>query len=174
MNRKTNKQSGSALIISLVILIVMTLIGITAMGGSSLQERMAGNSRDAALAFQAAEAALRDGETFFATVATPALNINPFLFNGGNPGLYDRSNMPDVLDGATWANSLSYTGTIAGVSAQPRYIIERILTQPEDSLNVKDPYAEPPQTKTWARVTARAGGGTASTQIMLQSYYGPP
>ena len=58
MRRHTprSKQSGSALIISLMILIVMTLIGITGMGTSGLEEKMAGNDRDAALAFQAAEA----------------------------------------------------------------------------------------------------------------------
>lgn len=174
MNSQTmNKQSGSALIVSLVILVVMTLIGITAMGSSSLQERMAGNSRDTALAFQAAEAALRNGESFFINNAIPALNVDPFLFNGSNPGLYDRGNMPDVSAAATWTNSLP-AGVITGVSTQPRYIIERVMTQPVDSLNVTDPYADPPQVRTWARVTARAEGGTTNTQVMLQSYFGPP
>jgi type IV pilus assembly protein PilX len=174
MNGKTmNKQSGSALIVSLVILVVMTLIGITAMGGSSLQERMAGNSRDMSIAFQAAEAALRDGESFFINNAIPALNVDPFLFDGTNTGLYDRGNMPDVSSAATWANSLP-AAAVAGVTTQPRYVIERVLTQPVDSLNVTDPYADPPQVRTWARVTARSEGGTTNTQVMLQSYFGPP
>ena len=42
-NKLTNKQHGSVLIISLIILVAMTLIGITAMRTSVLEEKMAGN-----------------------------------------------------------------------------------------------------------------------------------
>src|SRR3546814_12468600 len=55
-------QNGSALIISLVFLLILTMIGIASIQDSTLQERMAGNERDKNLAFQAAEAALRVGE----------------------------------------------------------------------------------------------------------------
>lgn len=55
-------QSGTVLIIALVFLLLMTLVGVAAMQGTTLQERMAGNHRDRNLAFQAAEAALREGE----------------------------------------------------------------------------------------------------------------
>ena len=52
-------QSGIVLPIVLIFLVVMTLIGITAIRNVTLEERMAGNSRDQQLAFQAAEEALR-------------------------------------------------------------------------------------------------------------------
>jgi len=55
-------QNGSALIISLVFLLILTMIGIASIQDSTLQERMAGNERDRNLAFQTAEAALRVGE----------------------------------------------------------------------------------------------------------------
>ncbi len=57
------RQRGAVLVISLLILLIMTLIGITGMQTSVLEERMAGNYRDIALAFQASETALRDAES---------------------------------------------------------------------------------------------------------------
>ena len=43
-------------------LLIMTVLGVTAMQMSRMEERMAGNSRDINLAFQGAEAGLRDSE----------------------------------------------------------------------------------------------------------------
>ncbi|MEX6501654.1 pilus assembly PilX family protein [Pseudomonas zhanjiangensis] len=56
------KQEGAVLLICLVMLLVLTMIGISSMSNSTLQERMAGGARDYNQAFQAAEAALRVGE----------------------------------------------------------------------------------------------------------------
>lgn len=170
MTSKTNKQSGSALIISLVILVVMTLIGITAMGSSTLQERMAGNSRDTALAFQAAEAALRDGEMYYENTV---VSIGA-AFDGSNAGLYPQGSIPNVLDDTTWTNSRAYSGSVDGVTAQPRYIIELLgeIDEGVDNLNIQG-YGESSGigNMTAVRVTARAQGGTANTRVMLQSNY---
>jgi type IV pilus assembly protein PilX len=57
-----NNQRGAILIIAMVMLLLLTIIGLSSMRGTSLQESMAGNMRDSSLAFQAAEAALRKGE----------------------------------------------------------------------------------------------------------------
>jgi type IV pilus assembly protein PilX len=58
---KSNRnQRGAVLIISLLFLVILTMLGITAMTGSTFEERMAGNARDASVAYNAAEAALRD------------------------------------------------------------------------------------------------------------------
>jgi type IV pilus assembly protein PilX len=54
------RQRGAVLIVSLLFLVVLTILGITAMQGTTLEHRMAGNTRDYAVAMQAAEAALRD------------------------------------------------------------------------------------------------------------------
>ena len=50
------RQRGSALIVSLLILLVMTTLGISAMLGSTLQERMVGNQKRALETAWAAEA----------------------------------------------------------------------------------------------------------------------
>ena len=54
--RTRHSQQGGVLIISLVILLVMTLLGVSAMTGSGLQERMVGNQKQAIGASMAAEA----------------------------------------------------------------------------------------------------------------------
>ena len=57
-------QRGVALFISLVLLLVLTIIGVSAVQTTSLEERMARNTNDSVLAFESAEVALRTAETF--------------------------------------------------------------------------------------------------------------
>lgn len=169
MNHKRD-QRGSALIISLIILIVMTVLGLSAMSGSGLQEKMAGNNRDMTLAFQAAEAALRDGEAYYENTVV-SLGA---AFGGGYPGLYPEGSNPDVFSAATWANSRVYSGSIDGVAEQPRYIIELIgeIGEQTDDINIQG-YGESSGigSKTGVRVTARGVGGTPNTVVVLQSNY---
>lgn len=56
------RQEGAVLIVALIMLLLLTIIGLSSMRGTSLQESMAGNMRDGSLALQASEAALRKGE----------------------------------------------------------------------------------------------------------------
>ena len=83
----TKHQQGSALLVSLIILVVMTLLGLSGMRTSVMEEKMAGNMRDSELAFQAAEAALRDAEKYIKdnkidlpmiTVLTPLPGTNMY------------------------------------------------------------------------------------------------
>ena len=53
-------QRGAALIISLVVLLVITVIGLASMNTSILQERMSANAQNARQAFFAAESASQD------------------------------------------------------------------------------------------------------------------
>lgn len=48
-------EQGTALIMSLVILLILTILGVTAMSTSSLQEKMAGNLQDTVRAIEVAE-----------------------------------------------------------------------------------------------------------------------
>jgi type IV pilus assembly protein PilX len=57
-----SQQRGAVLIIALMMLLLLTIIGLSSMRGTVLQENMAGNMRDSSLALQASEAALRKGE----------------------------------------------------------------------------------------------------------------
>lgn len=50
------------MLVALVMLLLLTIIGVASMRGTSLQENMANNLKEHDLAFQGAEAALRAGE----------------------------------------------------------------------------------------------------------------
>lgn len=56
-------QGGAILIVALVMLLLLTIIGLSSIRGTTMQERMAGNSRDESLAFQASETAMRQAES---------------------------------------------------------------------------------------------------------------
>lgn len=61
-NGGSAKQRGVALVIVLVMLLVMTLLALAGLRGTLMEERMSAGSYDRSLSFQAAEAALREGE----------------------------------------------------------------------------------------------------------------
>src|SRR5690606_12515544 len=73
---RAGRQRGAVLVISLVMLVLVTLLGITAMQNSTMQERLAGNLWDRNKAFQAAEAGLRTGEGWLeATGLDPGVGV---------------------------------------------------------------------------------------------------
>src|SRR5664279_4419337 len=55
-------QSGVSLVIVMIFLVILSGLAINAMQGSTFSARIAGNESDRTLAFQAAEAALKDAE----------------------------------------------------------------------------------------------------------------
>ena len=58
LRKQFHRQSGTALIVSLIILAVVTLLGITSMQSSNTELKLAASQRDRGVAFEAAEAAL--------------------------------------------------------------------------------------------------------------------
>lgn len=55
-------QQGAALLVVLMLLLIVTLLGIASMRGTIMQERMAANVTARSMAFQVAEAGLRQAE----------------------------------------------------------------------------------------------------------------
>ena len=169
-------QRGVALFISLVLLLVLTIIGVSAVQTTSLEERMARNTHDSVLAFEAAEVALRAGETFLRT-NRPATAT--FLPAGAN-GLWRASNYAQT---ERWEQANIWTGTnsvavaantIAGVAEQPRYLIEWVATvQRTDNPYMQgSSYAALFDRIEIFRITARGVGGTANARVLLQSNFG--
>jgi Tfp pilus assembly protein PilX len=58
MDSQNKRQNGSALIISLLILLVLTIIGVTALNSSVMEEKMASNFQTGHIAYQAAESSV--------------------------------------------------------------------------------------------------------------------
>ncbi len=57
-NIKLKQQSGAVLMTALVLLVIMTMLAITSMSTSTLEEKMAANSQDINRSFQTAETGL--------------------------------------------------------------------------------------------------------------------
>lgn len=162
-------ESGLALIVSLMILIVLTLLGLSAARTTVLEEKMAGNLRDENLAFQSAESALRDAEAFIESVAS----VNAFNDTGG---LYSQATPdPDYFSTASWGatNSLAYSGSIPGVASQPRYIIKYVgvISSGGAALNIGGYGNQQASVLHAFRITARGTGGRDSTRAILQEFY---
>nr|WP_295377523.1 PilX N-terminal domain-containing pilus assembly protein [Pseudoxanthomonas sp.] len=64
-------QRGNTLLTVLVLLLVMTLLALASLRIGSLEERMTANLFDRSLAFQATEAALREGEALALSLSSP-------------------------------------------------------------------------------------------------------
>lgn len=175
MNKITlpNKQSGAILVVSLIILLIMTLMGLTGMQTTSLQEKMSSNMRDQNIAFQAAESVLRDGEADILSSGrvsglTGMTNdcTNGLCYGGQNgisvDDILDETNLYKtnaVLYGTHTANTV-----IAGVSAQPKYLIT--------GAKIKVPGAA----SIWKyvyQVTAIAQGKQNTTVSILNEVYVP-
>lgn len=178
MNKSINKkqkmssaQSGVALPIVLIFLVVMLLLGVTAIRNVTLGEKMAGNQNNQQLAFQAAEKALRYCEA--------ALQTNPIVgvaLNAPNMKLTDPpTNNWDVLE--YWSdNAVSVSlpaasknsdGTSSdGLLKPPRCMVEDV----KGTLRLRNVEERLDPTIRAYRVTARGTGGTDNAVVMLQSY----
>ena len=166
---RPQRQRGATLVVALIILVVLTLLGVTAMQGATMQERMAGNVRDVNVAFQAAEAALRDGEDFLSnTVVLPPFN--------GNNGLYEA---PDIGDPRPWeaagfnwdSDGRAYSGNEDfGGARVPTYVIEELQVSPQ-SEGGDIGLGLPTPAERLYRVTARGVGGNPNTIVILQTVF---
>ncbi len=67
--RTPRHQRGITLVVALIFLVVLTLIAVTAAQNSGQEERMAGNTRNRDLAFQAADATLSYVEKNLTTIS---------------------------------------------------------------------------------------------------------
>jgi type IV pilus assembly protein PilX len=180
-NYRAPKQRGVSLLVALLLLAVLSVATVAAMQTAGLQERIAGNTRDRTLAFNAAESALRDAEDYLQTEAFLPLfdgSVNGHYRKNEFPGLdLTRVSSGTVPDGSAtdvWkdpamvayvvARGISYgsktqVAVLPDLIVQPRYIIEMM---PSDSSR--------PITY---RITTVAKGRDASL-VVLQSFYTPP
>ena len=147
-------QSGVVLVISLIMLLLLTILGITSMQVNGIEEKMAGNSRDQNIAFQAAESTLRQAETFI--LASPV----DTTYTGSNGLLNFNDTEPANFFTYSWVDSnsqqASNPNSTFALSSNPRFVIKKMSQN---------------GTKTYFKITARAVGRGAGTQIILQEYF---
>ncbi len=168
----SGQQRGVALFLALVVLLIITILGVSGLQTTTLEERMAANARDRDMAFQAAEAALLDAERF--------LN-NAVLgdFNNGN-GRYrlNAANRPiwhgdgRQVGNGVFVYSVNRPGTgnqataLAGVARQPEYFVEQYPAVFSSGGSLEA--GVPADAMSFYRVTARGFGGRENTVVVLQ------
>lgn len=175
----TNSQNGAALITGLIFLVVLTLISLSAVKSTSLEERMAGNARDQDVAFQGAEAGVREAMNLLGT-SLPA--ASGFVVGCAN-GLCENDPTTPVWTTITanndWTSSktLAYSGTLTfdgstQVPTQPHYIIELITGSSAPSgESASEGGGSSGTTVTSYRITARGWGLTNQTQATVQATF---
>lgn len=159
-------QSGTVLMISLLILLVMTLLGVSGINTTIMEEKMAGNFKNTNLAFQSAESGLRAAEAFI--VATPTAN-----YNDSTPGLYQAT-----LTGAPRWEQVNWDNTTE-VLAYPTALSTDLADLPDAIIEEMAPFVESGDSQEagviieniYYRVTANAVGGTTTAKSRLQTTY---
>ncbi len=132
-NHQPARQQGAALIIGLVLLISLTVIGISVLSTTSLEQRMAGNMTEMNLAFNAAET----GSQAIALAIAQVAGEPDFLCQSigesrsrCNPSF--AANWWDTADDTWWDNNSIDLGTnvltgaraVSGVQRQPQIVIQ--------------------------------------------------
>lgn len=96
-----NRQGGAALFVSLIMLIVLTVIGLSSMQRSNMQERMAANAHVGNMAFNSAESAI-GGFVVDANTGNrldPAHILSQARTNGISNKCYDQTGVWSDCDG---------------------------------------------------------------------------
>ena len=153
------------LIITLIVLLMLMILGTTAMKTSVMEERSTGFTRNKQLSFDSSETALRVGEA-----AADALPLTAPL---GIAGLFSPNPTNPV-----WLNAALIPAWVAvpggagvGVGQQPRYVLEATGSVPRDNNCALDAEASANQ-DCWRytyRVTSQGTGLNNNTSSTVQS-----
>lgn len=164
-------QAGMTLVVSLVILVALTVLGVTSMQSTRTEISMAGNLRKAGIAFNAAEAGLRAGERFVNE------SISTTIYNDPTTGLYDETDVdPHYGTAATWVDSREATTGITYLAEEPRYIIHYLGERSQNEVAAVNiggyGSGQPGMTVANFRITARGVGQSINEVRYVQSYLG--
>ncbi|MDO5505890.1 MAG: PilX N-terminal domain-containing pilus assembly protein [Pseudoxanthomonas suwonensis] len=178
------RQSGAALIVVLMLLVVVTILGIASMRGTIMQERMASATLGRAMAFQAAEAGLRQAEVMVREqtllpdenqVGCVAGLCEQPTGDGTTPLAWETEGFWDN-DGRGYRN-----GTVVasnGINLRPRYVVEYYGQSKGNDpsgaggapLDMGQPPPDASSNQTIYRITSRAVAPNGS-EVILQSIY---
>jgi len=172
------KQRGVALLMSLVILLVLSLLAVSGMQGSIMQERMSTAQRDGMLALEIAETAMREAESTLD-------NMSDLSSFGNDTGFIDGTDatvtMPSPFAASTWAldgagdptNAIKGS-TVRGVT--PLFVVEykgKVVVDSEGQLprDFSQYGSEGPAEFDYARILVRASGPSGSGVRLLEGFY---
>ncbi len=140
---RVSQQRGATLLIAMIMVLVLTLIALTAIDSSSKQTRMVSNSRDRIVALQAAEMGLVEAETLVETIEIKGESIgtnfssvcdNGLCFFGSNG---DNKQTCALTPKTTpvWLDSAGLD--VWGDNNPPRYMSKRFTNNQKEAADVK-------------------------------------
>lgn len=175
-------QTGMSLFPAMIFLLVLAIIGVAVLNNTLMQEKMAGNAKDSNIAFQAAEAGLRDAEADVVKNVTSGTVFSSSCVSGlcTPPSTWPTPLSIDISKAIDWGNTDvrriygSQTGAAAlpDVAAQPLYVIEKLsglAVSPGDSVGLG--IAPPGSGGAAYRLTVLATGARSETHVVLQSTF---
>ncbi len=189
IQRLPRRQRGVALFVALVFLVILTVIGVTALGNNSLQTRMAYGSSETNFAFQSADSVLVAGETWLANqTIKPISSCTSVVVACTDPvGIWTHVLPTPIVTGIQLSDENFWLGSgrklgfsyvegvttppqianqiIAGTEDVPRYIIEDLGPDISGSL------VQPGPQIYYYQVTARGFGAQATSRTVVQSVY---
>lgn len=195
MTQVRHKQRGAVLLVSLVMLLLLTFIGVAAMNTANTQEKMVGNLQDQQVAFDMAELALKAGEDWMMSLLTlPEASTDPSPGDGnvwGKDNIKLKLSSTDVnwWEKATDANFWTAEGNKvtlntalkrAGTSddswyvyQEPQYVIEQLqsISGTGGTGNAGIGISDGSVSSTVYRIVARGMGGRQDTVVLLEGIY---
>ena len=167
---KHHCQQGATLPTALILTLVITLLSLSAMRTTLFQEKMSYNTQNREIAFQSAETALQEAETWISTLLTadksPSCTQYPCVL------AFDSTLNYVTKDRAWWlANAAALgsapgsAGAITGVNAQPMYRVEYQRYVRDDTTIGH----EVPTGAHFFKSTARGTGATNDAVTIIQS-----
>jgi len=163
LKQPLNQQQGMALVISLLLLVAITLLAVSTMRSTTMQERMASNLNDRELAKQVVENTIRQAATLFPPPAGSA------WYTATLPA--PAAGTPDVWQNpAAWANAGVVAINIGGQNFTGQYLVENMgfwVNPLTPNCKVKDdPLCESQTYRITARTTPTAGRASVILQAI--------
>ncbi|WP_052064110.1 pilus assembly PilX family protein [Acidihalobacter prosperus] len=163
------RERGFALVVSLLILVILTLLGVSMFGNVGLQERMAGNTREKNRAFAAAQTALQYAQWWLTQGANATQGV--VCNNAPSPSAPIRvcSNQLSSATTVPWTTASTYqpqsgvmtfssSGGVNTYNSAPQFYIQYIGPGIGTGGSLY-------------RITAWGSGGNANAVAVVQSVY---
>jgi type IV pilus assembly protein PilX len=166
--RKLNQMQGAALVTALVLLLILTLLGTTALRNTVMEERMAGNFYDHAVAHEAGETALRTGEGELAD--DTLYSALGFAGGDGTHEVDDTDHSISPYEDANFTRGVS-SGVSSSVDSTPTFYLEMLpeIRLPASGLVLG--FNDSTPTTRHYRVSVKGTGISPNSDARMQSTY---
>ena len=162
-----SRQRGAVLLIGLILLVVLTLVGVSTMETTGMEHKMVANMSDRQVCFEAAERAVKIGEDWLNAQAS-----QPDSSGGGSSPVYEDLTANWWNTDANWTSWSHASVSAAAQEAQaPIYVVENLASmRSRDNLNSLQA-GDTNTGRAFYRVYAKGFGQRAANKCVIQTTY---